>query len=73
MGSAGKVREAVRIKQYRRVCEGCGETFRPYKDVFTCADCETTKYSIFFSKTLSIPRHHDKRVAIAELMEDVWF
>ena len=31
--------EKKALKQYRRVCDSCQETFRPYKDITTCLNC----------------------------------
>lgn len=76
MGSAGKVREAVRLKQYRRVCEGCGETFRPYKDVFTCVTCLSARYSEVWERRVVIPAG-EKGGYVRELLEGAcktaWF
>lgn len=76
MGSAGKVREAVRLKQYRRVCEGCGETFRPYKDVFTCVTCLRARYNEVWERRVVIPTG-EKGGYVRELLEGAcktaWF
>lgn len=72
----GSLNLKVKLKQYRRVCESCGEIFRPYEDISTCATCLTARYSEVWARRVMVP-NGEKGGYVRELLEGAsktaWF
>lgn len=66
--------EKKALKQYRRVCDSCQETFRPYKDITTCLNCLTARYSEVWERRVLLPGDYEKAQGVTEVMQGacVW-